>query len=192
MSLGRVECRCVRGLECGMHMSTKGTRCSLSRLVAAVAAVVAFALLAVPLGVAYAADSVVDTVNVNHVRTATMAASASEAGTLGPEKANDGSKEKASRWSSGTQAPAKDDKTFLSATFKAPTLIKRVEVTFENRDVVSSPATSRASNSSIRMRAAPSGRPLRLLVTRRAVLPVATLPRLPLILRALSPLRQFV
>lgn len=118
-----------------MHMSTKGTRCSLSRLVAAVAAVVAFALLAVPLGVAYAADSVVDTVNVNHVRTATMAASASEAGTLGPEKANDGSKEKASRWSSGTQAPAKDDKTFLSATFKAPTLIKRVEVTFENRDV---------------------------------------------------------
>ena len=134
MSLGRVECRCVRGLECGMHMSTKGTRCSLSRLVAAVAAVVAFALLAVPLGVAYAADSVVDTINVNHVRTATMGESGHEE-TLDCTKANDGSKEKASRWSSGTQAPAKDDKTFLSATFKAPTLIKRVEVTFENRDV---------------------------------------------------------
>ena len=118
-----------------MHMSGKGARFSLTRMVAAVAVAVAFALLAVPLGVAYAADTVVDTVGVNHVRTATMAASASEAPTLGAEKANDGSKEKASRWSSGTQVPAKDDKTFLSATFKAPTLIKRVEVTFENRDV---------------------------------------------------------
>ena len=117
-----------------MHMSTKGTRCSLSRLVAAVAAVVAFALLAVPLGVAYAADSVVDTINVNHVRTATMGESDHEE-TLDCTKANDGSKEKASRWSSGTAKPNKDESTYLSAEFKAVTRIKRVEVTFETRTV---------------------------------------------------------
>ena len=132
MSLGREECRCVRGLECGMHMSTKGTRCSLSRLVAAVAAVVAFALLAVPLGVAYAADSVVDTINVNHVRTATMGESGHEAD-LTAAKAGDGNA--ATRWSSGEAKPEKNESTYLSATFDSATLVKRVEVTFENRDV---------------------------------------------------------
>ena len=115
-----------------MHMSTKGTRCSLSRLVAAVAAVVAFALLAVPLGVAYAADSVVDTINVNHVRTATMGESGHEAD-LTAAKAGDGNA--ATRWSSGEAKPEKNESTYLSATFDSATLIKRVEVTFENRDV---------------------------------------------------------
>lgn len=117
-----------------MHMSRRRARFSRTRMVAAVAAAMVFALLAIPPGTARAVDSVVDTVGVNHVLKATMGESGHEAN-LTAANAGDGSFERGSRWSSGEAKPEKNDSTFLSATFGSPTLIKRVEVTFETRTV---------------------------------------------------------
>ena len=117
-----------------MQLSRRGARFSLARAAAVVMAVVALALLAMPHGAAYAAGSVVDTAGVNHVRKATMGESGHEA-EFAAAKAGDGSFDKGSRWSSGENKPEKDESTYLSATFGNVTLVKRVEVTFENRDV---------------------------------------------------------
>lgn len=106
----------------------------------ALVAVAAFALalggVAVPS--ALAAGDVVDTQNVNHMRTATMTASGVE-DSLTADKAADGKTGKQDRWSSGTAKPEKNDKTWLMGTFAKPTQIKQFNVQFEDRTVAVMP-----------------------------------------------------
>ena len=95
---------------------------------------------------AFAAGEVVSTPNVNHVRAAGTQMTAQPAGgKFSADKAADGkddSSDHDSRWSSGDDRPAKDENTWLQATFAKPTSLSYFKIVFETRDAGAPPTPS--------------------------------------------------
>lgn len=95
---------------------------------------------------AFAAGEVVETQNVNHVRSQGTRMSAQPAGgKFSADKAADGkddSSDHDSRWSSGDDRPAKDKNTWLQATFAKPTSLSYFKIVFETRDAGAPPTPS--------------------------------------------------
>ena len=95
---------------------------------------------------AFAAGEVVETQNVNHVRSQGTRMSAQPAGgKFSADKAADGkddSSDHDSRWSSGDDHPAKDKNTWLQATFAKPTSLSYFKIVFETRDAGAPPTPS--------------------------------------------------
>ena len=92
------------------------------------------------------AGEVVETQNVNHVRSQGTRMSAQPAGgKFSADKAADGkddSSDHDSRWSSGDDHPAKDKNTWLQATFAKPTSLSYFKIVFETRDAGAPPTPS--------------------------------------------------
>ena len=87
---------------------------------------------------AFAADEVVETQNVNHVRSQGTRMSAQPAGgKFSADKAADGKDDSGdhhdSRWSTSDELPAKDESTYLQATFAKPTRLSYFKIIFETR-----------------------------------------------------------
>ncbi len=76
-----------------------------------------------------------DAPDVNHVKGAQMSASSQEASNLGADKAADGDRSAASRWSSGTSKPGKDEDTYIEADLNKVSKIQFLDIEFENRTV---------------------------------------------------------
>ena len=95
---------------------------------------------------AFAAGEVVETQNVNHIRSQGTRMSAQPAGgKFSADKAADGkddSSDHDSRWSSGDDRPAKDKNTWLQATFAKPTSLSYFKIVFETRDAGAPPTPS--------------------------------------------------
>lgn len=95
---------------------------------------------------AFATGEVVETQNVNHVRSQGTHMSAQPAGgKFSADKAADGkddSSDHDSRWSSGDDRPAKDKNTWLQATFAKPTSLSYFKIVFETRDAGAPPTPS--------------------------------------------------
>lgn len=95
---------------------------------------------------AFAAGGVVETQNVNHIRSQGTRMSAQPAGgKFSADKAADGkddSSDHDSRWSSGDDHPAKDKNTWLQATFAKPTSLSYFKIVFETRDAGAPPTPS--------------------------------------------------
>lgn len=95
---------------------------------------------------AFATGEVVSTPNVNHVRAAGTQMTAQPAGgKFSADKAADGkddSSDHDSRWSSGDDRPAKDENTWLQATFAKPTSLSYFKIVFETRDAGAPPTPS--------------------------------------------------
>lgn len=95
---------------------------------------------------AFAAGEVVETQNVNHIRSQGARMSAQPAGgKFSADKAADGkddSSDHDSRWSSGDDRPAKDKNTWLQATFAKPTSLSYFKIVFETRDAGAPPTPS--------------------------------------------------
>lgn len=95
---------------------------------------------------AFAAGEVVETQNVNHVRSQGTRMSAQPAGgKFSADKVADGkddSSDHDSRWSSGDDHPAKDKNTWLQATFAKPTSLSYFKIVFETRDAGAPPTPS--------------------------------------------------
>ncbi|MBS5147030.1 MAG: discoidin domain-containing protein [Collinsella intestinalis] len=95
---------------------------------------------------AFAAGEVVETQNVNHIRSQGTRMSAQPAGgKFSADKAADGkddSSDHDSRWSSGDDHPAKDKNTWLQATFAKPTSLSYFKIVFETRDAGAPPTPS--------------------------------------------------
>ena len=95
---------------------------------------------------AFATGEVVETQNVNHVRSQGTRMSAQPAGgKFSADKAADGkddSSDHDSRWSSGDDHPAKDKNTWLQATFAKPTSLSYFKIVFETRDAGAPPTPS--------------------------------------------------
>lgn len=87
---------------------------------------------------AFAAGEVVSTPNVNHVRAAGTQMTAQPAGgKFSADKAADGKDDSGdhhdSRWSTSDELPAKDESTYLQATFAKPTRLSYFKIIFETR-----------------------------------------------------------
>lgn len=95
---------------------------------------------------AFAAGEVVETQNVNHIRSQGTRMSAQPAGgKFSADKAADGkddSSDHDSRWSSGDDHPANDKNTWLQATFAKPTSLSYFKIVFETRDAGAPPTPS--------------------------------------------------
>lgn len=95
---------------------------------------------------AFATGEVVETQNVNHVRSqGTHMSAAPNEGKFTADKAADGkddSSDHDSRWSSGDDHPAKDKNTWLQATFAKPTSLSYFKIVFETRDAGALPTPS--------------------------------------------------
>lgn len=95
---------------------------------------------------AFATGEVVETQNVNHIRSQGTRMSAQPAGgKFSADKAADGkddSSDHDSRWSSGDDRPAKDKNTWLQATFAKPTSLSYFKIVFETRDAGAPPTPS--------------------------------------------------
>lgn len=87
---------------------------------------------------AFAAGEVVETQNVNHVRSqGTHMSAAPNEGKFTADKAADGKDDSGdhhdSRWSTSDELPAKDESTYLQATFAKPTRLSYFKIIFETR-----------------------------------------------------------
>lgn len=87
---------------------------------------------------AFATGEVVETQNVNHVRSQGTRMSAQPAGgKFSADKAADGKDDSGdhhdSRWSTSDELPAKDESTYLQATFAKPTRLSYFKIIFETR-----------------------------------------------------------
>ena len=87
---------------------------------------------------AFAAGEVVETQNVNHVRSqGTLMSAAPNEGKFTADKAADGKDDSGdhhdSRWSTSDELPAKDESTYLQATFAKPTRLSYFKIVFETR-----------------------------------------------------------
>ncbi len=87
---------------------------------------------------AFAAGEVVETQNVNHIRSQGTRMSAQPAGgKFSADKAADGKDDSGdhhdSRWSTSDELPAKDESTYLQATFAKPTRLSYFKIIFETR-----------------------------------------------------------
>lgn len=95
---------------------------------------------------AFATGEVVETQNVNHVRSqGTRMSAQPTGGKFSADKAADGkddSSDHDSRWSSGDDHPAKDKSTWLQATFAKPTSLSYFKIVFETRDAGAPPTPS--------------------------------------------------
>lgn len=95
---------------------------------------------------AFAAGEVVETQNVNHIRSqGTRMLAQPAGGKFSADKAADGkddSSDHDSRWSSGDDHPAKDKNTWLQATFAKPTSLSYFKIVFETRDAGAPPTPS--------------------------------------------------
>lgn len=95
---------------------------------------------------AFATGEVVETQNVNHVRSqGTRMSAAPNEGKFTADKAADGkddSSDHDSRWSSGDDRPAKDKNTWLQATFAKPTSLSYFKIVFETRAAGAPPIPS--------------------------------------------------
>lgn len=95
---------------------------------------------------AFAAGEVVETQNVNHIRSqGTRMLAQPAGGKFSADKAADGkddSSDHDSRWSSGDDRPAKDKNTWLQATFAKPTSLSYFKIVFETRDAGAPPTPS--------------------------------------------------
>lgn len=87
---------------------------------------------------AFATGEVVETQNVNHVRSqGTHMSAAPNEGKFTADKAADGKDDSGdhhdSRWSTSDELPAKDESTYLQATFAKPTRLSYFKIIFETR-----------------------------------------------------------
>lgn len=87
---------------------------------------------------AFAAGEVVETQNINHVRSqGTRMSAAPNEGKFTADKAADGKDDSGdhhdSRWSTSDELPAKDESTYLQATFAKPTRLSYFKIIFETR-----------------------------------------------------------
>ena len=87
---------------------------------------------------AFAAGEVVETQNVNHVRSqGTLMSAAPNEGKFTADKAADGKDDSGdhhdSRWSTSDELPAKDESTYLQATFAKSTRLSYFKIVFETR-----------------------------------------------------------
>lgn len=87
---------------------------------------------------AFATGEVVETQNINHVRSQGTRMSAQPAGgKFSADKAADGKDDSGdhhdSRWSTSDELPAKDESTYLQATFAKPTRLSYFKIIFETR-----------------------------------------------------------
>lgn len=87
---------------------------------------------------AFAAGEVVETQNVNHVRSqGTRMSAAPNEGKFTADKAADGKDDSGdhhdSRWSTSDELPVKDESTYLQATFAKPTRLSYFKIIFETR-----------------------------------------------------------
>lgn len=95
---------------------------------------------------AFANVDVVQTENVNHVRSVGTTVTANPAGgKFSADKAADGKIDDVdhdSRWSSGDDLPARGDGTWLAAAFDKPTRLSYFKITFETRNAGAPPTPS--------------------------------------------------